>query len=82
MKSRPTYSRKANYGTQSARNGRDRSERRLLSVRSTLVIALALLSAIGSAILLSAAHRTPALITLSALGTFGGALKLFDSIIE
>jgi hypothetical protein len=60
----------------------NRQARGLLSVRSALVLALALLAAIGGAGLLWAAHRPPALMALGAVAIFAGALKLLDGIIE
>ena len=58
------------------------ARRCLLSVRSALVLALAVLEALGGAGLLLAAHRPPALIALGSIGIFAGALKLLDSLIE
>ena len=56
--------------------------RKLLSVRSALVLTLAVLAALGGAALLYAAHRPVALIVLGAVGILAAALKLFDSMIE
>jgi hypothetical protein len=47
-----------------------------------LVLTVALLAGLVGAALLYGAHRPAALIVLGALGFFGGALKLFDSMIE
>ena len=60
----------------------DRPSRALLSVRSALVLTVALLIGFGGAALLYAAHRPVALIALGAVGFCGGALKLLDSMIE
>jgi hypothetical protein len=54
----------------------------LLSVRSALILALALLTAIGAAGLLYAAHRPVALIVLGGLGAFAAALKLLNDVID
>jgi hypothetical protein len=62
--------------------GRDRRPRGLLSVRSALVLGFAVLTALGGAGLLYAAHRPVALVVLGAIGIFAAALKLFDSMIE
>jgi hypothetical protein len=62
--------------------GRDRRPRGLLSVRSALVLGFAVLTALGGAGLLYAAHRPVALVVLGAVGVFAAALKLFDSMIE
>ena len=62
--------------------GRDRRPRGLLSVRSALVLGFAVLTALGGAGLLYAAHRPVALVVLGAVGIFAAALKLFDSMIE
>lgn len=59
-----------------------RSSHALLSVRSALVLTVALLIGCGGAALLYAAHRPVALVALGGLGFLGGALKLFDSMIE
>ena len=81
MQPRETTSRKVslrdrkNHHPDGRKNG-------LLSVRSALVLALALIAAIGGAALLFAAHRSSALVALGGLGIFAGALKLLDSIIE
>jgi hypothetical protein len=60
----------------------DESPRGLLSVRSALVLMLALLAAGGGAALLYAAHRPVALTVLGAFGIFAAALTLFDRMIE
>jgi hypothetical protein len=60
----------------------DRPPRGLLSVRSALVLTLALFTAGGGAVLLAVALTPPALIILGAFGIFASALKLFDSMIE
>jgi hypothetical protein len=60
----------------------DRPSRALLSVRSALVLTVALLVGFGAAALLYLAHRPVALIALGAAGFFGGALKLLNSLIE
>jgi hypothetical protein len=54
----------------------------LLSVRSALVLTLALIAAGGGAVLLYAAHRPAALIVLGAFGIFAAALTLIDRMIE
>ena len=55
---------------------------RLLSTRSALIITLAALVGLGGAGLLYLAHRPLALVVLGAMAVFGGALRLFDSLIE
>jgi hypothetical protein len=60
----------------------DRPPRALLSVRTALVLTVAMLAAVGGAVLLYAAHRPVALIVLGAVSIFAGALKLLDSLIE
>lgn len=62
--------------------GPDPSPRKLLSVRSALVLGFAVLAALGGAGLLYAAHLPVALVVFGAVGVAGGALKLFDSMIE
>jgi hypothetical protein len=62
--------------------GPDQPQRGLLSVRSALVLTLALIVAGGAAVLLHAAHRPAALIALGALGFFAVALPLIDRMIE
>jgi hypothetical protein len=59
-----------------------RPPRKLLSVRSALVLTLAVLAALGGAGLLYLAHRPVALVVLGAIGILAAALKLFDSTIE
>jgi hypothetical protein len=54
----------------------------LLTSRSALILALAALVTIGAAILLDLAHRPVALIVLSTLAIFAGAVKFFDWLIE
>ena len=56
--------------------------RKLLSVRSALVLGFAVLVGLGGAALLYVAHRPIALVVLGAVAVFAAALKLFDSIIE
>jgi hypothetical protein len=58
------------------------SPRGLLSVRSALVLTLALIAAGGGAVLLYAAHRPAALVALGAFGIFAAALTLIDRMIE
>ena len=60
----------------------DRPTRALLSVRSALVLTVAMLVGFGGAALLDIAHRPVALVLLGGVGFFGGALKLLDSLIE
>jgi hypothetical protein len=60
----------------------DQPQRGLLSVRSALVLTLALIAAGGGAVLLYAAHRPTALIVLGACGIFAAALTLIDRMIE
>jgi hypothetical protein len=60
----------------------DQPQRGLLSVRSALVLTLALIAASGGAVLLYAAHRPAALIVLGAFGIFAAALTLIDRMIE
>jgi hypothetical protein len=62
--------------------GADQPQHGLLSVRSALVVTLALIAAGGGAVLLYAAHRPTALIALSAFGILGFALTFFDRMIE
>jgi hypothetical protein len=59
-----------------------RPPRRLFTVRSALVLQLALLTALGGAGLLLAGHRTIAQTALGSVAILGAALKLFDSLIE
>ena len=59
---------------------RDPEQRRLLSVRSALVLTLALSTALGGAVLLYEAHRPVPLIVLGAVGIFAAALKLLRSV--
>ena len=66
----------------SPRREPDPPPRKLLSVRSALVLGFAVLVALGGAGLLYAAHRPAALLALGAVGIFAAALKLFDSMIE
>ena len=60
----------------------DRPSHALLSVRSALVLTMAVLVGLFGAALLYGAHRPSALIAVSGLGSFGGALKLLDSMIK
>ena len=60
----------------------DQPQRGLLSVRSALVLTLALIAAGGGAVLLYTAHRPTALMVLSAFGIFAAALTLIDRMIE
>lgn len=68
------------------RNYRERREshpgRHLLTTRAALIITLAVLVGLGGAGMLLLAHVTPALIVIGAVSMFGGALQLFDSLIE
>jgi hypothetical protein len=59
-----------------------REKRRLLSVRTALILELSVLSALGGAGLLHLAHRPIAQILLSSIGILALALKFFDSMIE
>ena len=61
---------------------KDARPARLLTIRSALILALAVLSALGCAGLLYLAYRPPALIVLGAVGVFAAAVKLLDSLIE
>ena len=54
----------------------------LFTVRSSVVVELALLTAIGGTGLLLAAHRTIAQAALGGFGILGVALKLFNDLIE
>jgi hypothetical protein len=54
----------------------------MLSTRSALILALAVLTSLGAAGLLYLAHLPTALIVFGALGALGVALRLFDSLIE
>ena len=58
------------------------SPRALLSVRTALVLTVAVLAGLGGAVLLYAAHRPVALVVFGAVGVLGGALKLLDGLIE
>jgi hypothetical protein len=60
----------------------DRRSHRLISVRSALVVELAVLAAVGGAGLLQAMHRSPAQLAIGGLGILAAALKLFDSLID
>lgn len=65
-----------------ARNGYlDRKQQRLLSERSALILTMASLAAVGGAELLYASHQPAAMIALSAVGVFAGALRLLDDLI-
>jgi hypothetical protein len=59
-----------------------REPRKLLSVRSALVLTLAVLAGLGGAALLYAAHRPAALVAFGAIGVLAVALKFFDWLIE
>jgi len=54
----------------------------LFTTRAALIVTLAVLAGLGGAGLLYLARFAPALIVLGALSMFGGAIKLFDSLIE
>jgi hypothetical protein len=60
----------------------NRPSRALLSVRSALILALAVLAALGGAVLLYSAHRPAAVIALGAVSILAAAVKLFDDLIE
>ena len=60
----------------------NRSSRKLLSVRSALVLILSLVSALIGAGLLYLAHQPVALIVFLAVGVFVGAVKFWDWAIE
>ena len=62
--------------------GPDPRRRGLVSVRSALVLTLALIAAGGGAVLLYAAHRPAALIVLGAFGVFVAAVTVIDRMIE
>jgi hypothetical protein len=55
---------------------------RLFTVRSAVVVELALLTAIGGTGLLLAEHRSIAQAVLGGFGILGIALKLFNDLIE
>jgi hypothetical protein len=57
-------------------------DQRKLSVRTALMLTLALLIALGDAALLRAAHQAIPLIVISAVVAFVAALKLLDGVIE
>lgn len=61
--------------------GQPRRRPPLLSPRSALIFAMALLVAIGAAILLDLAHRPAALIALSAVVAFAAAAKFLDWLV-
>jgi len=77
MKSRRPVSRKA-----VRRKHQPLPSQRLFTVRSAVVVELALLTAIGGTGLLLAAHRTIAQAVLGGCGILGVALKLFNDLIE
>src|ERR1022692_1790236 len=81
MKPRQRAERKGERRKDRAR-ARRRKHSRLLSVRSALVLELALSAAIVGAVLLFAAHRSPAQIALGGVGIFAASLKLADSLID
>lgn len=60
----------------------DPAPRKLLSVRSALILTLAVLAGLVSAVLLYAAHRPDALVALGGGGICAPALKFFDWLIE
>ncbi len=69
----------------SAKNRRNRASRcsdRLVSVRSAVVLLLALLSGLGAAVLLYLAHRSVPLIVLSSAGIVALAMQFFDGMID
>ncbi len=66
----------------SPRREPDPPPRKLLSVRSTLILTLAVLAGRGCAVLLYAAHPPAALVALGGVGIFVPALKFFDWLIE
>jgi len=59
--------------------GRDQ---RKLSVRTALILALALVAAIGDVVLLLLAHQAAPLIVISAVVAFVAAYKFLDGVIE
>ena len=56
--------------------------RRLFTVRSALIFQLALLTGLGGAGLLLAAHRATALAVLGGLGIFALSLTFYNDLIE
>jgi hypothetical protein len=67
---------------QAVRKRQPPPSRRLLTTRAALIVTLAVLCGLGGAGLLYLAGLVPPLIMLGALSMFGGAIKLFDSLIE
>jgi hypothetical protein len=59
-----------------------RPVRRLLSLRSTVVLQLAALTGIGAAFLLHGAHRSPAEMAIGGLAAFAAALKLINDNVD
>ncbi|MFC8447731.1 hypothetical protein [Kitasatospora sp. NPDC057223] len=55
--------------------------RSLLSVRSALVLTLALLVGIGAGVLSALAHTAPAQCVLYGVGAFGVAVPFFDHLV-
>jgi hypothetical protein len=80
MKSPKPAGRKHHHTKRAHRSSR--RARRLLSVRSALIIQLAVLAGLGGAGLLYMAHRSPVQIALGGIGIFAASLKLIDSMIE
>jgi hypothetical protein len=63
-------------------SGEPPPSQRLLTTRAALIVTLAVLVSLGGAALLYLARFAPPLIALGAASMFGGAIKLFDSLIE
>lgn len=77
MRSRPHAKRKPNAG-----QPRNRRNRRLLSVRSALILWIALMVAIGAAYSLGLLGRPVPLIVSGAVGGFVVAVKFLDDLID
>jgi hypothetical protein len=63
-------------------NGDKHRKRRLLSVRTALILALAILTALAAAGLLYLSHRAAPEIALSAAATLAAALVFYDRVID
>jgi membrane protein YdbS with pleckstrin-like domain len=63
-------------------NGDKRRTRRLLSIRTALILALAILTALAAAGFLYLSHRSVPQIALSAAATFAAAILFYDRVID
>lgn len=64
-----------------AKKHRPHPPRRLFSIRSVVIMQLAVLTAVGAAALLMAGHRPIAQAALGALGVLGIAVRFFNEMI-